>query len=403
MSIMPFFINSNICTDNENINSFNTVMNVIGGNTGNSYITYSLIKAIFGKYKKVPDIKSVYSYDFSKSEKEIDEINNSCSHVFLILQDQIRIEESYGLKLPYENIINFIKKINKPLIIAGLGANSFNGFDIEFHKKLNSDLIYFLQFLSDNCNQIGIRGHFTEEVLSKIGVTNTKVIGCPSYFETGPDRIINKKQKIRTKDILLSSIIPNKNLLKNNYQIMQDFSDQKIIKAIYFNEFKDKFNRTEFKKIKEEKYRIFPNIEDWKNFISQFKFTIGTRLHGSIISMNAGVPAICCNNDTRTKEMSEFLKIPNVNLSKKTNIIELYEKTDFEETNKQYPILYENYKSFMENNGIQICPTPGRYCNALNQPSLKINKDTYKYILKNELTEENHFLKIKLLTLFNLL
>lgn len=46
--IKPFFINSNICLEKKDISSYDLFMQSISGNTGNSYITYALIKEVCG-------------------------------------------------------------------------------------------------------------------------------------------------------------------------------------------------------------------------------------------------------------------------------------------------------------------------------------------------------------------
>ncbi len=42
--VTPFFINSNIVTSEKEVCSYDEFMDAVAGNTGNSYITYSLIK-----------------------------------------------------------------------------------------------------------------------------------------------------------------------------------------------------------------------------------------------------------------------------------------------------------------------------------------------------------------------
>lgn len=108
--IKPFFINSNIWLKEFEYHSVEDILTPIAGNTGNSYITYAIIKTLTGGLIDINHIQNIYTYDFSNQDKDIDIINNECTHVFLILQDQIRISESYGQKLPYEKIINFYKK-----------------------------------------------------------------------------------------------------------------------------------------------------------------------------------------------------------------------------------------------------------------------------------------------------
>lgn len=362
--IRPFFINSNIWMEDRSFESTEAMLRPIGGNTGNSYITYSLIKTVtggfkkknfinsfLGNYTKLDHIQNIYNYDLSKQDKDIDIINNKCTHVFLILQDQIRDSESYGQQLPYKEIVEFIKKLNKPVIIAGLGANCFGGYIKDYYKMLKPELLTFLKELSEYSELIGIRGHFTQEVLADIGVTNTRVIGCPSFFETGRDRIIKKRSPDNLK-ILFSSKF-HQELCDKVPTIMQDFNEEKFIDAVIYKNFSEEFTETELLNLKNDNYHIFTDMDKWKNYIKKHDFIIGYRLHGSIIAINSGIPAVCCNGDMRAAEMCEFLKIPHrLDIACNENLKDLYGKLDLDKMNEAYPSLYDNYVDFLKENGI---------------------------------------------------
>ena len=375
----PFFINSNICLQNSDINSFENFMKSIAGNTGNSYITYALIKELMGDLSEIRHIQNIYEYNFDKPDLEIDYINNEATHVFLILQDQIRLAESYGLKLPYEKIMNFISKINKPVIIAGLGANSFEGFDPDFHKKLDPNLITFLKFLSDHCIEIGIRGHFTEEILHNIGINNTRVIGCPSFFEMGKNRHIKKHPTSNLKSIILTSKLPI--IPATTKVIMQDFLEEDIIKQIAFNYIPNNIQPWQIEDFNKQKYHIFSSIQDWKQFISPFNFAIGYRLHGSILAINSGVPALCLNGDSRATEMCQFLNIPhnpNLKIKSENDYLKIYEELDVSKLNDNYPILYNNFVDFIHKNNLLMFEENSINYEYIKQPSLQIyGKDFY--------------------------
>ena len=386
MKKIPFFINSNLCVNKNDVSSFSMFMDSVAGNTGNSYITYALIKTIYGSIETLNHIQNIYTYDFSTQERDIDFINNNCSEVFLILQDQIRIAESYGLQLPYKKIQNFVSKLNKPVIIAGLGANSFNGFDKDFHKKLKPELIDFLKFLSDHCKKIGIRGHYTEEILHNIGVKNVSVIGCPSYYEMGANRILKKQKNIALSDILLTSFF-HMQTLAYNYQIMQDYQEQKFITPAAFANFDAELIPFELNKLKEQKYKIFSNIETWKSFVSKFKFAIGYRLHGAILSINSGVPAYCCNPDSRATEMCNYLKIPHAVNATDDELIDLYNSIDIDLINNSYVELYDKYIKFLNENG--ITPTQNKQNkDVINFSNLKLYDKKFWF----------NFLKLKITT-----
>lgn len=369
--VKPFFINSNIHLKKFSYKTVEDILTPLGGNTGNSYITYGLMKAVLGGICDIPHIQNIYTYDFSKSDKDIEIINNECTHVFFILQDQIRLFESYSLTLPYTNIINFLKRLNKKVIVAGLGANCFSGFDKEFYKKLNPELVEFLRKLSEYCELIGLRGEFTQEVMSKLGISNTEVIGCPSYFENGRDRIVHKKP-FGELNIMQSS----KNFTRsiNNYHtVLQDFNERDIIARLTLEDYTAPLQRKDEEKLCEDKFHVFADIESWKNFVSQFDFMFGYRLHGSILALNSGAVALCCNHDSRATEMCNFLKIPHyTQLDDKKTIQEYYEMADVDALNRAYPALFDNYKQFLNKNNIELFednPQPYEY---IKQPVLPL-------------------------------
>ena len=393
VKVKPFFINSNICLKEDDISSYKKFMNSVAGNTGNSYITYALIKELFGGLVDIKHIQNIYEYNFDNSPEVVDYINNEATHVFLILQDQIRIAESYGLKLPYQKIKEFIAKLNKPVIIAGLGANSFEGFDNDFHKKLGSDLTDFLKFLSDHCPEIGIRGYFTQEVLHKIGIDNTRVIGCPSFYENGRNRIIEKREINDLKSVVLTSRLPL--YMPEIHKIAQDYLEEDIIKPIAFNLIEDNLSQQHIESFYNQTYHIFSNIEEWKNYIKNFKFALGYRLHGSVLAINAGVPALCMNGDSRAAEMCSFLKIPhnpNLNIQDEKEILKIYEGLDFTELNKNYPALYDNFVDFLHKNNLLHHEENSEFSDKqqyIKQPSLKLYGDKFYPNLDNRIFISN--------------
>lgn len=357
--IIPFVINSNICTSESDISSYDVMMNAIAGNTGNSYITWSLLKEIGCKLEAIRghEIKSLYTYDFSRADRDIDIINNECTNVILVLQDQIRISESYGLRLPFKQLQKFISRIKKPILVAGLGANSLNGFDSDFHKKLDDELIVFLHFLSDHCASIGIRGYFTQEVLHNLGIDNTCVIGCPSYYETGRDRVVNTPNwKKELKYGTSAMEIP---LISNSAAIyLQDRtpSEEMIIKSIAFNA-NNKFPSKICHRIEKEKYRFFTSINSWKDDVKNLDLYFGVRVHGSILAINSGVPVVVMSGDSRAKEMCEFMNIPHhPELGYCKSLKRVIEKCSCEKMNREYNNLLDDFVSFLNKNG--LCYNP---------------------------------------------
>lgn len=407
--MIPFIINSNLITQTHDLLSLESLWNETAGNVGNSYPTYSLlknimtedvnIKKIYKEDKIISDnynvycINNIYSYDFSNADRDADICNNLCTHCLFFLQDQIRIQESYNFKLPYLKIEKFLKKIKKPIIVLGLGANDLPPFKTNFSFLLSKELKRFLKMLSDSTDYIGIRGYFTNEVLHSIGIDNTWVIGCPSYFENGQNRIIKKQASIKESDIVFTSSVSFSTI--NNCQITQDITESKYINAICYNNFNyDNFAEYHLKKMENRRYHFFSSIHSWKEFLSKYKFAYGTRLHGSIVAINSGIIAVCCNCDARTLEMCDFLKIPNIKILNRevkelNQLLELYESIDVDLINHEYTMLYSNFRSYMNHFDIDLL-----YHNQFYQPDIPLYKDDFLSNI-NKFRQSNHFVQDK--------
>lgn len=354
----PFFLNSNLSFGRAGGDTVENLLRPAAGNSGNSYITYALVKTVLGDFAGLSHIANVYEYDFSASARDAEFARAECTHVFLVLQDQIRIEESYGLRLPYENIVSFLKKCGKPVVIAGLGANSFGGFDPEFHKKLPPALVKFLREISGMCEKIGIRGEFTADVLAKLGISNFQIIGCPSFFETGPGRRVEKPPFGELNPVLTSPLVYR---AESAPALMQDFLEKRLIDLAVFGRIPDGCPREEFYRAARGNLQIFLNPESWKAFLKKFNFALGPRVHGSIAAINADLPAVCTNTDSRAAEMCAFLKIPRLADGPHADyrhpvpdarefgafLRRAYDACDAEAMNAAYPALFENYKNFI--------------------------------------------------------
>ncbi|HEY4251500.1 MAG TPA: polysaccharide pyruvyl transferase family protein [Roseomonas sp.] len=54
----------------------------------------------------------------------------------------------------------------------------------------------------------------------------------------------------------------------------------------------------------------FYDVRGWMDFLRRFDFVIGTRFHGAMLALQAGVPAACIAHDSRTQEMCETMGVP---------------------------------------------------------------------------------------------
>jgi hypothetical protein len=61
-------------------------------------------------------------------------------------------------------------------------------------------------------------------------------------------------------------------------------------------------------------YRWFQEPSAWRSFASRFDFYLGDRLHGGIVALQTGVPALLIAEDQRVNEIADFFAIPKISV-----------------------------------------------------------------------------------------
>lgn len=114
--------------------------------------------------------------------------------------------------------------------------------------------------------------------------------------------------------------------------------------------------------------RCFGDLADWERFIRTCDFSLGMRIHGTILALKNGIPAILIKQDERTKEMAEMFSIPALSISEfqaqAKSPSAIIDSADFNAMNKRYPVLLQKYIEFLKGNGLEpgfrnFVPSPG--------------------------------------------
>lgn len=92
--------------------------------------------------------------------------------------------------------------------------------------------------------------------------------------------------------------------------------------------------------------------------------SIGSRIHGNIAAVLAGVPAFIIATDSRILELAQFHNIPyaesnSFDFSK--SFREVYDETDFTTVNKNHQNNYYNFVKFLETNGLNPIIQPNSF------------------------------------------
>lgn len=232
----------------------------------------------------------------------------------------------------------------KNLLIYGLGAQAKLGVSAEeYSNQLPSSLIERLREVLTNVASFGVRDAFTQKVLANIGITNAKVLGCSSIFmNPSPELgllVQNKCSKLasleeneirvtlnefthnaKSRSLTRRDLNANIKFLKSRYSHYLLQGRHSI--ACYFGE-KDSvdniisdFISTEdsefFYDVLRNKSVLFTDIPNWLSYYRTRDLVVGTRIHGAILSLQAGTPTVLVTHDSRTKGLAEVLCIPSL-------------------------------------------------------------------------------------------
>ncbi len=282
-------------------------------------------------------------------------------------------------------LANLIEKVDLPVLVAGLGAQaSRDGFDI---KQIPEGTIRFVKAAAERCNSIAVRGAFSAEVISEMGVKEIRVLGCPSLVTHGDTQL--PLRHTPTKEKLKICINGSRNVTGHSFdpisarRIERDILEYGIrnqCSYVYQNEFPEllisngetpidaaaqltsiitslSLDQTvaELHNYIASHGAAFYSVPAWMQWISQFDFVVGTRFHGNMIAALAGVPSMVITHDSRTAEMCETISFPSVSVSDLDSFDpeKLIEMVDIPRFQKRYSQIRKGFADFIVENGFE--------------------------------------------------
>ncbi len=372
-TLKPFVINSNIlslgppCDYPELVRTGELGLD---NNTGNGYIYYAMSRIIYGKFVRLPDIKNMWEEDLDTFD--VDAINNGgYTHVFFMFQSHIG---EHAFHFPWGRLGRFVERLKLPLVVFSLGAISPNHKeDYDLHQKLPADMMRCFHSIAERSVSLSVRGAYSAAVLERMGIDNFKIVGCPTYFENGPDRVVDRKKWDESLGVLATGWFSNAALSKKLHFVFQDaYQDAPFFKGmikggtlderdlaslgvpVYDDYIADACNA-----FLEGRTSVFSDMDKWKKLIvGNFNLAIGTRVHGGIIALNSGVPAVVTNGDPRAREMCQLFAIPYMpelwGHSTNIDLRRLHQEIDLYSLNQRYAQLYAGYVDWLKENGVEL-------------------------------------------------
>ena len=346
--------------------------NVVRSNSGNLLFPHSLIRALMTDDDTVFDPVNTHG---SFSDAEIDRINASYDAFLIPLANAFRISFMEELA----NLTALIRRLSIPCIVVGIGFQGNLSGDISRGFKWADTARDFCKAVLEKSAKIGLRGETTAKFMDYLGFQRGKdyqVIGCPSMFLYGADlpapkplslspdiRIhINSKVDLPQKlhDYLkgVCDAIPDHYYLpQNQYELVAMYAgiplsytrpDLKSMPAHYPTD-------PSHPLFKSNRIRGFVTVPSWLDFLRQGDLNFGSRIHGNIAAILAGIPAFIIAPDSRVLELAEYHRIPHTtvaDLDENTSVFDLLENVNFNSVLDGHKERFEAYLQFLCDNDL---------------------------------------------------
>lgn len=321
--------------------------------------------------------KNYVAWDFRASPEEI---NEKFSKVVFFIPCRIAPPPYDGDGYPYEFITQFIEKLRIPFfsLAESIQSRSYD-YEVDFHKTLSSRVVRYLNVVADRSPIVGVRGHYSADVLNKLGIKNVMPLGCSSLYLNGPqlkDSLLSPPSSPRQGKVAMcySNYQGNPGSRMGDFLRFADkggfhYVEQTfgfVPQALYYPGKISASSIHAAKRIYQalpsllsllEKGLVhyFSNYKLWKDFLASMDFVFGARMHGLTPAIHAGVPAMFIAHDARVREMCEFLSLPFVGEHELPSELDLQfflRRCDYTDAFKSYPGVYRQFVDVLHRNGL---------------------------------------------------
>lgn len=246
-----------------------------------------------------------------------------------------------------------------PVMACGIGSQA--PVDVERPEDfptLKPGTARYLRVLAELAPNLIVRGSFTGEVLrEQLGINNVRVGGCPSFFINPATDLWSRigtaasmgdfsRAPVVTEGYYHIGMMPpqgvelerllfevvNKStadyVIQQNWDLLEvalglsDTADNAAVERM--DALRDysapNLSSEEFGALMKDRCKAFVRTDEWITYLRRRTASVGTRIHGSILSLQAETPALAIAHDRRTIELAETLSIPYVSVSDILNL-----------------------------------------------------------------------------------
>jgi hypothetical protein len=319
------------------------------------------------------------------TDAAIERLRAEHSHLVFVTANLIRLGVSGdhpSIKQLVAGLVPLAKNIERaglPVVVFGLGTQAPLNGPYEFTAA--PETVRLLKVISDHSRKIAVRGPFTAEACTKLGIKNVEVIGCQSMFwHRSPqfswplaEPVLDKPDSVvfNFTDAPAEADLINQAMARGYDVIGQQNDAEEDVKAsevgsslpepvkynwgIAFGFEKGLLDRANYERWIRRHFYQFRRPEPWLEHMRRYCFSYGTRLHGNIAALLAGVPAMWIVHDMRLKEVCDHFRLPTIAFEQVRTGIDLqalYDGADYSQCSHVYPERYRALFDYVEGSGL---------------------------------------------------
>tara|TARA_A100001037_G_scaffold206412_1_gene184704 strand:- start:13941 stop:15137 length:1197 start_codon:yes stop_codon:yes gene_type:complete len=299
----------------------------------------------------------------------------------------------------WRNLNKLLRDVDLPLVILGLGAQAPSSNDPQAIDQIlkDSQVRMLADIIRERAVLVTARGAFSAEVCARLGI-ETEILGCPSLL-INPDPTLGRQlakalerlqESPRSLRVVMTAAAPfeiAKHAMRRDLEArffqwtvdrdglyVQQSGGEEIVALSAGAHRADTLQTAQavrpiiypegtperFIQHINSRHRIFWNAAEWIAAMRGADIAFGSRLHGNMAALAAGVPALFVPHDARTEELIDTMKLAYL---KATDVPDSFEQTinqvefDGEAFDKNRAMLSVRFKQAMARIGVPVNTT----------------------------------------------
>lgn len=341
-------------------------------NTGN-IIHGHAARAIFDKRQGVST---------ELSTENLEKIRSEISHLGVVAATMLHVGKAPGYIESQVEQAKFIEALDLPVCTFGFGCQAELGTKIS-DAEVDKRSIRLLQVLADRSTTVAVRGEFTADLCAKYGVKNAEVIGCQSVYYSAAQhapgafthrdqigRVAGNPTSLPDEGIIVRFMIEHGiDYIGQNDMIQEKLADGSL-SAADFSSNKElcslpgicglieegHISAESYHAYMKKHFHKFYDVPSWiEHIANNYDFAFGTRFHGNVAALQAGVPALWLEHDMRLQELCQHFALPSIaqkDFERVCSVEHLKELCDFSPFELRLPRLMELFLGYLEKNGV---------------------------------------------------